>query len=77
MNRQIKDLQYEIIDFDDGHRPGNTTVVTKLAINEKPGLVNTNDIFDDLLPAQWLQRAYDYAKDHAKPWGTAYSIILT
>lgn len=65
-------MQVEVVDFDDGHCPalgrsdkGNT----KLALNRSKHSTSFVSIFDDLLPAVWVERIYTYAVEHGRPWG--------
>ena len=58
-----------LIEFDDGHSPGSTEISTKLALYKKKHSNDFFSIFDNLLPDQWCERAYDYALTRKRPWG--------
>lgn len=55
------DISYDIVDFDDGHKPGKTELPTKIAMHEGKNMSAFLSVFDDVLPLQWCHRAYDYA----------------
>jgi hypothetical protein len=63
-----KDLT-ELVDFDDGHSPGATSVTTKMAMYNNKYRTNFFSIYDNLLPSLWCDRAYQYAFERNKPWG--------
>ena len=59
---------FSLLEIDDGHKPGKTTVPTKLAVNEK-ATTKFVSVFDDLLPELWCQRGYELAAERKRPWG--------
>ncbi len=66
----------DIVDFNDGHFPGGTSVGTKIAkyVNkQKPGFFS---VFDEVLPDDWSDKAYDYAVKRVKPWGMLRLLLL-
>lgn len=58
-----------LIDFDDGHKPGSNSQGTRLTIHSGKASTKTLSIFDDLLPELWCDRIYQYAVKKNKPWG--------
>jgi hypothetical protein len=76
---------YSLVDFDDGHAPGKTSVPTKMAVRKyrvalPPSATPSSSsvgtslsadfrVFDDFLPPLWCERAYAYAAERKKPWG--------
>ena len=63
-------VQVEYIDFEDGHRPGNTPEKTRLAQNLNKQSTCFLSVFDDLLDPLWCDRAYSYALSRqGKPFG--------
>lgn len=59
----------ELIDFDDGHSPGASEVTTKLALYSGKHNKDFFSIFDNLLPVDVCEVAYNYAIERNKPWG--------
>lgn len=63
-------MNIDIVDFEDGHYPGFTSVTTRLAVYNGKHSSQFLSIFDDLLDVEWCERAYEYAMHRAaKPWG--------
>ena len=62
-------ITYTIDDFDDGHRPGNTTTSTRIARHANKNTISFGAVFDDCLPIAWCDRAYEYAILKGRPWG--------
>ena len=63
-------VQVEYVDFEDGHRPGNTSEKTRLARNLHKQSTAFLSVFDDLLDPLWCERAYTYALSRqGKPFG--------
>jgi len=63
-------VQVEYVDFEDGHRPGNTSEKTRLALNLNKQSTRFLSVFDDLLDRIWCDRAYNYALSrNGKPFG--------
>lgn len=69
MSANIKDLLNHMkrdVLFEDGHHPGNSTVSTRLvSYDSDPSL----EIFEEVLPEMWRERAYSTAITHGRPWG--------
>lgn len=69
-------------DIDDGHHPGNCQGTTKLAINDglkDPSALRFFSVFDNLLPEDWCDFAYNYAINvkKNKPWGNSSYISIS
>lgn len=62
-------IQARLESFNDGHQPGSTKVGTQIAKYSGKYLKQGVTIFDDLLPAIWCDRVYDYAVKKSRPWG--------
>ena len=63
-------MQVNYIDFEDGHRPGNTTTKQKLAVNLNKQSKEFFSVYDNLLSKEWCNRAYEYALSrNSKPFG--------
>ena len=58
-------------DVNDGHFPGGTKVGTKIAKYLNKHSHSAFCVFDNLLAESWRSRAYDYAIEKKRPWGTA------
>lgn len=65
-----KNFRINIEEFDDGHAPGGTNVKTKVANYQNKHSKNFLAVFDHLLSDEWCDRAYSYAVNRMKPWGT-------
>jgi len=66
------ELKVEIAEFDDGHTPAlsqNKGKSTLLAYNRHRASSKFVSVYDDLLPAPWPVRMYDYAAKRGRPWG--------
>lgn len=59
-----------LVDWDDGHSPGNSTVQNKMLIHEHKSKNNFIDIFDDVLGDDWCSYIHEYSSRIGKPWGT-------
>jgi hypothetical protein len=59
----------ELETFDDGHAPGGTAVPTRIARYHHKHSQEFVSIFDNLLPDEWCNRAYQFAVERKKPWG--------
>ncbi len=69
MKSDIESLSYTIESFDDGQRPGGTNVPTKIVRYLNKQAVDFFCMFDNLLPEEWCDKAYEYAVEKQKPWG--------
>ena len=61
----------ELVDFDDGHKPGMMTEATRLAVNKNKNQSKFVAVFDDLFQERWCDRIYEYSANvfDSKPWG--------
>lgn len=71
------DFSIEIEDFQDGHCPGGTLVPTKMAYYRNKASVGFFSVFDDVLPSDWCERAYDYSISKMKPWGGSCLLFVS
>jgi hypothetical protein len=62
-------FRVDLEEFDDGHSPGGTEVSTKIAVYSNKNTTNFLTVFDNLLPSEWCDRAYEYALKKGHPWG--------
>ncbi len=69
MENIAKEFGIDLIDFDDGQKPGGTNVATKLAIYRNKNQSDFFTIYDSFLPDEWCQRAYSYIAEKGSPWG--------
>lgn len=70
---ELKEASVTLNDFDDGHTPGSTDVGTKLATYNNKKNSNFLSFYDNLLPAEWCSRIYNYALEKNRPWGVYIS----
>lgn len=63
-------LSSSLKEFDDGHSPGSTETKTQLVEYNNKTSENFLTVFDNLLSDIWCTRAYTYAINQLKPWGT-------
>lgn len=60
----MESFSIDIVDFNDGHYPGGTSVGTKIAQYKNKQKVGFFSVFDSVLPMDWSEeKAYDYALD--------------
>ncbi len=69
------DFPIELEEFDDGHSPGGTHVKTKVAKYLNKNSEQFLAVFDNLLSNEWCDRAYNFAINRMKPWGTYVTMI--
>ena len=64
-----------LVEIDDGFKPGKTDKPTLLAVNQAKQCRDFVCVFDDLLDDLWCDRAYEYsARVHGgRPWGVYVS----
>ena len=62
---------HQLVDFDDGHKPGKTSDSTKIAVHKDKNQSNFVCVFDDLMEEKWCDRIYEYSAtfNESKPWG--------
>jgi hypothetical protein len=61
---------FDLVSWDDGHRPGKTTAGTQMAINKDKQSSSFLSVFDNLMSEVWLDRIYEYSMNrNRKPWG--------
>jgi hypothetical protein len=54
--------------FEDGHRPGNGSVDTKVVLTTSKE-EDFIEVYEDVLDEWWRSEAYEYALQHKRPWG--------
>lgn len=69
--RGISSAEMDVVleTFEDGHKPGGTSLQGQLAHYRRKNSANCFAIFDDLLSDEWCDRAYEYALKKDRPWG--------
>ena len=67
----------EVIEFDDGHKPGSTAEDTKLIMHQYKTSSKFIAVFDELLPSEWCDRIYNYSCTKGKPWGLFDRLLFT
>ena len=58
-----------LVEWDDGHRPGSTQMGTKMALYQQKSLKSFVSIFDEFIPVVWCEFAYEYGVKKTSPWG--------
>ena len=66
---QYNPPQAVVLEIDDGHRPGATSVPTKVAIITAKSTNRFVSVFDDMHNDDWCKRIYKYSLIKRKPWG--------
>lgn len=55
--------------LDDGHKPGQTEVPTKVICYKNKNSNKFASFYDNVLSEMWRKRIYDYAVERGRPWG--------
>jgi enoyl reductase-like protein len=58
-----------IREINDGHSPGGTKLPTRIVSYLNKQSKNFFSVFENLLPEDWCQRAYEYSIEKGHPWG--------
>jgi hypothetical protein len=58
------------MDLDDGHRPGKSDVMPRCVRTSQSPDGDFFSTFQGVLGEEWRDRAYVYAIEHCRPWGT-------
>ena len=49
----------ELVNFDDGHKPGKTLENTRIALNKDKNQSNFVAVFEDVFQDRWCERIYE------------------